>query len=342
MANTYSIPPKMPAQADYAAGQAFRARLMDAIGKTQNASFGLAMRGGVSQGWPDTVATTGGAGYSTAFTWRIPTWPGTTGLTIGMRHAASVGTYGFRLSGAGAPAATAFGAGVPSMLWNMQGYTRTTFAMTHESTNGYRDVDLLLNNLADLYRISIMMDRTSTTLGTSAYADGYTPFGDAAATEAGHAGLYHLGVDNLDTLSVMPRCWHAWSAPSSNVSGYSDPIPRLSFPVWVPRGAERARQVKVHANVIMDGGGPTTSRADFYFGNTPVGSAAPLRFGRFVGSTVSTNVAGEWDDFSFFIRPDEYLCDGILGGWVNIAVDPVIASPSVVDGTLAAVSVWVE
>lgn len=341
MANTYTIPPKMPAQGDYAAGQAFRARLMNAMGQTQNATFGLAMRGGVSQGWPDGVSTTVGAGYSTAFTWRIPTWPETSQLTVGMRHTVSVGTYGLRENGDAAPGATAFGGGIASMLWNMQGYTRDTLTLAHSTTNGYRDVDLLLNNNADLLRISLMMDRASTTLGDAKYDDGTTPFGDAATAEAGHAGLYHLGVDNLSTLGVLPRCWHAWSAPSSNVAGHSNPPPLLSFPIWMPKGSERARQIRVHCNVAMDGGGPTVSKAVVYFGHPVPGAVTPWRYGRLAGECFSTDVNGEWDDFTFELKPDEYLVGDLPGGWVNICPDPVI-SPGLIDGTLQAISVWVE
>lgn len=340
MANTYNTPPKMPAAADYGAGQKYRARLMNAIGDTQNAAHQLAMRGGVSQGWPEGISTTVASGYSTAFTWRIPTWPSTSGLTIGMRHAVSVGSYGWRLNGAGAPGATAFGAGVASMLWNGLAYTRTTLSLTHDSVNGYRDVDLLLNAMADLRSISMTMDKGSSTLATSRYANDFTGFGPAAATEAGHAGLFHLGVDNLTPLSTLPRAWSAWSMPNaSNVASHTIAPPFLAFPVWVPRGSTRDRLVTVHANVIMDGGGPVNSRADFYFGNPP-GGMPSRRYGRFVGSTVSTNVNGEWDSFEFLIRDGEEIVEGLPGGWVNIEANPNLSS-SVIDGTLAAVSVWV-
>ena len=330
MPNAYSIPPDYPQIADASAGQPFRARLLDAAGEAQNAGYAHSMRGGMSQSWPSGLATTGAAGYSQALEWRVPVWPGVSNLQIGMRHLASNGGYGFRKDGDAAPAVTNYGAG--KMAWNAQAHTSTTYDASAQSD--YFDLEMLLNDSAELYRVSIGHGITS--VATSRYSDGFEGFGTIAQADAGAAALYHQAVGNLTAQASTKTCWSAWSAPdATNVSTHTDGPPTHAMPVWCPGRVRDSRVVRVWVKLARVA--PAASgRVDVWFG-TPTPQTASRPWGRIMDSLSTAEVGGEWLTTTFEIPRGYEIMPGMPGGFVNID-----RANHLVDATIRSVSVWME
>lgn len=329
----FSTPPPLPTQADAASGQNFRARLMDRIGQTQDAAYGYALRGGSAGSWPAQLRAA--AAFSQVVQWRLPTWPAISAVSFGLRHAASLGTYGLRVAGAAAPAAVAFGAGDAGMLAGGIAYTRTSLAVTHNEANGYVDVDLFLNAAARLYGASMMLDSKASPLATGVYADGYKRWDTQNAAEAGGAALYHKAVDNLGVLGGLRNRWSAYAAPDpTNVAGYADPPPVIALPMWSPLDSQAARRVRVHVRLLPDIG--KTARVDVHFG-MPTPGQVTHRYGRFINSVSTAAVNGEWLTFTFPLRNDDRITPRLLGGLVNVDT-----RNNVVDGKLLGLSAWLE
>lgn len=330
MPNNYSTPITYPKLADASAGAPFRARLMDSIGEAQNASYALALRGGMSQSFSGPLSTSTAAGYSQALEWRVPVWPGVNSLSIGMRHLASSGGYGFRKDGDAAPAVTNYGAG--KMAWNSQAHTATTYDASAETD--YFDLQMLLNDSADLHRVSIGHGVVS--VATSQYSDGFEGFGTIAQADAGASALYHQAVGNLAAQAATKTCWSAWSAPdSTNVTSHTLPLPMLGMPVWCPGRVRDSRVVRVWVKLARSAT-EASGRVDIRIG-TPNRQTSNRRWGRVVDSLSTASAIGEWLTTTFEIPPGYEIMPGLPGGYVH--VDTV---NHVVDATIQSISVWME
>lgn len=327
------IPPTYPEASDAAAGQHFRARLLDGIGETQNAAYAYGLRGGMSQSWPSGLSTSGAAGYSQACQWRVPVWPGVSDLEIAMRHTASVGTYGFRKAGDAAPAATAFGAGDDAaMTWNAQAYTSTTYDASAQAD--HFDFEMLLNNSASLRRVSI--GHGVTTVAAGQYSDGFERWGAIAQADPGAAAFFHQGVDNLTAQSEVKTCWSAWSAPdATNILTHTFVPPMLAFPVFCPGRIRDSRTVRVWVKLARVA--PALSgRIDIRLG-TPTPLTTARAYGRIMDSLSTANAAGEWLGTTFDIPEGFEMLPGLPGGLVHIDTENHL-----IDAAIQSISVWME
>lgn len=334
MANSFDTPAQVPAIADASAGQPFRARLLQRTGKAINASYAEGLRGGISQSWPSGIGRPNGNPLAMAFEWRVPMWAAATQLEIGLRHLASVGEYGFRLEGEAAPAGVAFGAGIAAMAWNAQAYTVVTFAVT-PGTDAYQDLEMFLDDDAELYRASIGHKQASAPLATSVYSDGFEPFGTIATADAGAAKLWHQRADMLEVLAGVPTCFSAWSKPSDDMAGHAFMPPLFMFPVHAVGRARTGRTVRVWIKVALVA--PATSGSIAVWFGTPTPTTTNRQIGRFMNSVTATDANGTWETFTFSIPDGFEILPNLPGGFVNIDTEN-----NIIDAELLSISVWLE